>query len=53
MRMAQELEAERRKMGSEESSRMKARIRGGKRALLSEERLAPEVGMLGTGVSYG
>lgn len=52
-RIAQELEAERRKMGEQESSKMRARIRGGKRSLLSEERLNPEVGLLGTGVSYG
>ena len=52
-RVAQELEAERRKMGEQESSKMRARIRGGKRSLLSDERLATETGMLGTGVSYG
>jgi len=32
---------------------MRARIRGGRRALLSEQRLTPELGMLGVGTSYG
>lgn len=49
-RIAKELEDERRRMGQEESSKMRARIRGGKRALLSEQRLNPELGMLGTGM---
>ena len=52
-RIASELDAQRRQMGAEDSSKMKARIRGGKRALLSEERLNPELGMLGAGISYG
>jgi hypothetical protein len=49
-RIAKELEDERRRMGQEESSKMRARIRGGRRALLSEQRLNPELGMLGTGM---
>ena len=52
-RVAKDLEDERRRMGQEESSKMRARLRGGRRALLSEERLAPEMGVLGAGVSYG
>jgi hypothetical protein len=48
-RIAKQLEDERRRMGEEESSKMRARIRGGRRALLSDERLAPELGMLGAG----
>lgn len=48
-RIAKQLEDERRQMGQEESSKMRARIRGGRRALLSDERLAPELGMLGAG----
>ena len=51
-RIASELDAERRRLGQEESSKMKARIRGGKRALLSDERLTPELGMLGAGTGY-
>ena len=53
VRIAGQLEEERRMMGQEESSKMRARIRGGRRALLSEERLNPEMGVLGSGVSYG
>jgi hypothetical protein len=49
-RIAKELEDERRRMGQEESSKMRARIRGGQRALLSEQRLTPEIGMLGAGM---
>ena len=54
-RIAKELEDERRRMGQEESSKMRARIRGGQRALLSEQRLNPEMGLLGAGteMSYG
>lgn len=52
-RVAEQLESERRMMGAEESAKMRSRIRGGRRALLSEERLAPEMGVLGAGVSYG
>lgn len=47
MRIAKELEDERRRMGQEESAKMKARARGGQRALLSEQRLSPELGVLG------
>jgi hypothetical protein len=51
-RIASELDAERRRTGAEESGKMKARVRGGKRALLSDERLAPELGLLGSGMGY-
>lgn len=56
-KIADELEAEQRKMAKEESSRMSAMRRGGRRSLLSQERLTPELGltayedMLGTGVN--
>jgi hypothetical protein len=50
MRIAKELEDERRRMGQEESAKMKARARGGQRALLSEQRLTPELGTLGMGM---
>jgi hypothetical protein len=49
-RIAKELEDERRRMGQEESAKMKARARGGQRALLSEQRLTPELGTLGMGM---
>jgi hypothetical protein len=49
-RIAKELEDERRRMGQEESSKIRARIRGGQRALLSEQRLNPELGVLGSGM---
>jgi len=49
-RVAKDLEDERRRMGQEESSKMRARARGGQRALLSSQRLTPELGMLGAGV---
>jgi hypothetical protein len=49
-RIAKELEDERRRMGQEESAKMKARARGGQRALLSEQRLNPELGVLGAGM---
>lgn len=56
-KIADELEAEQRKMAKEESSRMSALRRGGRRSLLSQERLNPELGLtayediLGTGVN--
>lgn len=49
-RIAKEMEDERRRLGQEESAKMKARARGGQRALLSEQRLTPELGMLGAGM---
>jgi hypothetical protein len=49
-RISKELEDERRRMGAEESSKMRARIRGGQRALLSSQRLNPETGLLGAGM---
>jgi predicted nucleic acid-binding Zn-ribbon protein len=56
-KISDELEAEQRKMAKAESSRMSAARRGGRRALLSQERLNPELGLtsyediLGTGVN--
>lgn len=56
-KIADELEAEQRKMAKEEASRMSAMRRGGRRSLLSQERLNPELGLtsyediLGTGVN--
>lgn len=50
---AEELEAQRRDMAEREAGRLKARIRGGRRALLSDARLNPEVGMLGGGTNMG
>jgi biopolymer transport protein ExbB/TolQ len=47
-RTADTLEAERRKLGEEESARLRARVRTGRRALLSDVRIAPEMGILGT-----
>jgi hypothetical protein len=47
-RTADTLEAERRKLGEEESSRLRARVRSGRRALLSDVRINPEMGVLGT-----
>jgi len=55
---AQEVQAaadeERRKAAAQEASALKARTRGGRRALLSQERLDPELGItspqLGTGM---
>jgi lipoprotein-anchoring transpeptidase ErfK/SrfK len=41
------LEAERRKLGEEESSKLRARVRSGRRALLSDVRINPEMGVLG------
>lgn len=42
---AAELEAQRRKIAEQESARMTAVRRGGRRALLSEARLVPELGL--------
>jgi len=39
---------ERRKAAAAEASAMKARTRGGRRSLLSQERLTPELGVMGT-----
>lgn len=56
-KIADELEAEQRKLAAQESSRMSAMRRGGRRSLISQERLNPELGltayedMLGTGVN--
>jgi membrane protein involved in colicin uptake len=41
------LEAERRKLGEEESSKLRSRVRSGRRALLSDVRINPELGVLG------
>jgi membrane protein involved in colicin uptake len=55
---ADEIDAERRKMGEAEAARLKSLRRSGSRSLLSEARLNPELGlggdnaMLGAGVSY-
>jgi chromosome segregation ATPase len=43
--MSEQLQAEQRKMAEEESRRMQAARRGGRRALLSQERLNPELGL--------
>jgi predicted nucleic acid-binding Zn-ribbon protein len=57
-KMAEDLEAQQRKLAQEESARMSAARRGGRRSLLSQERLTPELGVsgydqinLGAGVS--
>lgn len=56
-KIADELEAEQRKLSERESSRLSALRRGGRRSLLSQERLNPELGLtayediLGTGVN--
>jgi chromosome segregation ATPase len=49
---ADELDAERRSMGEQESARMKA-MRRSSRSLLSESRLSPELGLGGGGDSFG
>jgi membrane protein involved in colicin uptake len=55
---ADEIDAERRKMGEAEAARLKSLRRSGSRSLLSDARLNPELGlggdnaMLGAGVSY-
>lgn len=45
--LAAKQEADRRDMAERESARLKARIRGGRRMLLSDARLTPELGVLG------
>ena len=55
---ADDIDAERRKMGEAEAARLKSLRRSGSRSLLSDARLNPELGlggdnaMLGAGVSY-
>ena len=44
-RMAQQLEDEQRRFAEEEATRMQQMRRGGMRALLSQERLSPEMGL--------
>jgi predicted nucleic acid-binding Zn-ribbon protein len=46
-KMAEEIEAQQRKLAQEESARMSAARRGGRRSLLSQERLTPELGVSG------
>lgn len=46
--LAAKADEERRKAGERSASAIRARTRGGRRALLSEARLNPEVGILGT-----
>lgn len=46
--LAAKVDEERRKAGERSASAIRARTRGGRRALLSEARLNPEVGILGT-----
>lgn len=50
---AQEIEAQRRDMAEREAGRIRARVRGGRRMLLSDARLNPEVGMLGGQTNLG
>ena len=50
---ATDLETQRREMAERESGRIRARVRGGRRALLSDARLNPEVGVLGSTSSMG
>ena len=50
---AAELEAERRKIAEQESARMTAVRRGGRRTLLSEARLVPELGLGSEEVKLG
>lgn len=52
-RMADEMEAEQRKLAAQESSRMNAARRGGRRSLLSEARLNPELGLTAYGDMLG
>jgi chromosome segregation ATPase len=49
---ADELDAERRSMGEQESARMKA-MRRSSRSLLSDSRLSPELGLGGSEDSFG
>ena len=51
--LAAKVEEERRISGQKASAAMRARTRGGRRALLSEARLNPEVGVLGGGNTLG
>ena len=44
---------ERRKAAASEASALKARTRGGRRALLSQERLTPELGITAAEFSSG
>jgi hypothetical protein len=44
---------ERRKAAASEASALKARTRGGRRALLSQERLTPELGVTSAELSSG
>lgn len=44
-KMAQDLEAQQRKYAEDEANRMRQLRRGGVRSLLSQERLAPELGL--------
>ena len=44
---------ERRRAAQSEASALKARTRGGRRALLSQERLTPELGVMGTQLGTG
>lgn len=46
--LAAKVDQERRQAGERSASAIRARTRGGRRALLSEARLNPEVGILGT-----
>lgn len=47
----EELEAAKREMGERESSRLRAARRSGRRSLLSQQRLSPELGLAGTGTT--
>jgi hypothetical protein len=51
--LAARVEQERRESGQRMSASIRARTRGGRRALLSEARLTPEVGVLGGGSTLG
>ena len=44
---------ERRKAAASEASALKARTRGGRRSLLSQERMTPELGVSATQLGYG
>ena len=56
-RKAQEVQAaadeERRKAAQSEASALRARTRGGRRSLLSQERLTPELGVTGSQLGTG
>lgn len=51
--MADQLATERQQSAEREASRIRARVRGGRRSLLSDTRLTPEVGMLGGSSNLG